>query len=122
MDTLKSKSDYPIGKIVDLLVRLGVLFLIIGWCINILRPFVLILIWAAVIAIAIFPLHRFLAEKLRLKRILAAILLTLVMLSILILPALMVMKSLGYEMNNLKEQYQAGQSIIPMPGPSTENW
>ena len=52
---------YSVGKIVDLLVRLGLLFLLLGWCISILRPFVLILIWAAVIAIALVPLHQFLA-------------------------------------------------------------
>ena len=122
MEKPTTHNDYPIGKIVDLLVRLGVLLLLLGWCVNILRPFVLIIIWAAVIAIAIYPMHQFLANKLRLRKILSAILLTLVLLSVLILPAFLLAQSLAMELDHLRGLYQSGQPVIPMPGPSTEKW
>ena len=33
-------------KLVDIIIRLGVLLFLVGWCFTILSPFVLILIWA----------------------------------------------------------------------------
>ena len=56
------------------------------------------------------------------KRVLSSILITVIMLSILMVPAFLVVKSVGVELNLLREQYQAGQPIIPMPGPSTAEW
>ena len=50
-----NSGSYKFEKIVDTLIRLGVLSLILMWCLDILKPFILILVWAIVIAVAIYP-------------------------------------------------------------------
>src|SRR5436189_4251884 len=122
MELKKQSATLSFEKIVDVVIRLGVLLFLLGWCIDILRPFVLILIWSAVIAIAISPLHNFFMKKLRMKKTLAAIILTLIMVSILIVPSWLVSQSLFGEVSELRANYKEGQSIIPPPGPSTADW
>ena len=50
-------NSFNFEKIADTIIRLGVLFLLIGWCYDILKPFVLIIIWAIVIAVALSPVY-----------------------------------------------------------------
>ena len=115
-------SNLNFEKIVDVIIRLAVLFFLLGWCFAILRPFILILIWAGVIAIAIYPLYTFFIRLFRNRRTLAAVVLTLLMLSILIIPSLMVTKSVYSEVSHLRLLNKDGQLLIPPPGPSTESW
>ena len=41
-------SSFEIEKIVDTLIRLGLLFLLIGLCISFIMPFGLVLIWGEI--------------------------------------------------------------------------
>jgi len=81
MEPIKTNSSsYNFEKIVDIIIRLGVLAVLLMWCFDILKPFVLILIWAVVIAIAIFPVYSFLSKIFRGKKIIAVLVLILLML------------------------------------------
>jgi predicted PurR-regulated permease PerM len=117
-----NSSSYNFDKIVDTLIRLGVLAMLLMWCFDILKPFVLILIWAVVIAIAIYPVHKFLIKIFRGRKILAVIVLTLFMLSIIIVPSGMIMYSLYEGINHFRELFNAGEPLIPPPGGNTANW
>jgi predicted PurR-regulated permease PerM len=114
-------SSTNFKRLVDTLIRLAVLFFLIGWCILILKPFFLVLIWAAVIAIAINPLYGFLVRVFK-RKALAAVLLTLFMLSLLIIPSWLVTQSLFKEVRHLRQLNQQGQLAIPPPGENTANW
>src|SRR5688572_25026638 len=109
-------------KLVDTLVRLAVLFFLLGWCFTILRPFVLILIWAAVIAIAIYPLYSLFIKIFRSRKTLAAVMLTVLLLSILIIPSWLVTHSVFEEVSHLRELNKQGQLVIPPPGEKTATW
>lgn len=109
-------------KIVDILIRLGVLFLLITWCFDILNPFKLIMIWAFVIAIAIYPVYLSFVKILYGKRIVTIVLLILFMLSVIIVPSFLVTKSLFEGVNHVREVYEKGEHLIPPPGKNTANW
>lgn len=54
MEEQQSNSEEnQFEKITDIIIRLGALAIILFWCFAILQSFILILIWAIVIAIAI---------------------------------------------------------------------
>ena len=38
-------------------VQIGLLFLMAAWCLKIITPFIGIVAWAAIIAVAVYPLH-----------------------------------------------------------------
>ena len=109
-------------KIVDLIIRIGVLMLLLFWCFDILKPFILILIWAVVIAIVVYPIHTVFVKIFRGRSVLAIIVLTALLLSIIIIPSALVSYSLYEGVNHFKEVYQSGQPLIPAPGESTKDW
>lgn len=113
---------YNFEKIVDTLIRLGVLSLLLMWCLDILRPFILILVWAIVIAIAIYPIYTILVKVFRGRKIIAAIVLTSILLSLILIPSGMVLYSLYEGINHFRELFSTGQPLIPPPGGSTANW
>src|SRR6187431_2169433 len=115
-------SSIKFEKIADLLIRLGVLFLLIGWCYDILKPFVLIIVWAIVIAVALSPVYESMVRIFGGKKVLATVLLALAVISILVVPSILVTKSLYDEIHNFTETYQASQSLIPPPGENTKDW
>jgi predicted PurR-regulated permease PerM len=44
--------------------RLGALLLAVYWCYRILEPFIPLVLWGAIFAVATYPLHLRLAERL----------------------------------------------------------
>lgn len=117
-----NSGSYKFEKIVDTLIRLGVLSLILMWCLDILKPFILILVWAIVIAVAIYPVHAFFSKIFKGRNILSSIVLISIMLSLILIPSGLIMYSLYEGINHFRELFDSGQPLIPPPGGSTANW
>lgn len=117
-----SNQTIRFEKLVDTLIRLGVLFFLLGWCFTILRPFILVLIWSAVIAIATYPLYTLFIKLFRGRKTVAAVVLTVLFLLILILPSWLVTKSVFEEVSHLRELNKQGELVIPPPGENTATW
>ncbi len=117
-----NSSAYNFEKIVDIIIRLAILFLLVGWCLDILNPFILILIWSAVIAIAIYPLQMTISKWFGGRKTLAAIVLTIVMVSLLLIPGIIVTGSLFDGIHKVKELYAEGKLVVPAPGERVANW
>ena len=66
MEEQQSNSEEnQFEKITDIIIRLGALAIILFWCFAILQPFILILIWAIVIAIAMYPVYKLFVKLMR---------------------------------------------------------
>src|SRR6266566_99705 len=63
-------------QIIHLSIQMLALAFLIIWCFQILAPFVTPVIWAAILAVALFPMHQKLKRLLKGKGVLAAILMT----------------------------------------------
>lgn len=118
----ESPQTFNIEKIVDLIIKLGILVLLITWCIDILKPFLLLLVWGSVIAIAIQPVHNAFVKLFRGRKTPATILLMVILLSMLIIPSYFIAASFTDGVRNLKNMYDEGRPIIPPPGDLTANW
>jgi predicted PurR-regulated permease PerM len=117
-----NSSNYNFEKIADILIRLGVLFLLIGWCYDILKPFVLIIIWAIVIAIALNPLYERTIKLFKGKKTLATIFFTTILLSFFVIPSFLVSRSMYDEIHNHSISFKKGDHLIPPPDESTKEW
>ena len=71
-------------------IRIGLVVLWVGWCFQILRPFVIPIIWGMIIAVAIYPIYGHLRTLLKDSTRVAAILMTVGMLVILVWPAVLI--------------------------------
>ncbi|SHH25318.1 Predicted PurR-regulated permease PerM [Chryseolinea serpens] len=114
MDNTSAKRD--IKYIVQILLELGVLAFILGWCFIILSPFIFPIIWGLVISITVYPMFAKLKTKLGGRGKLASTLITIVFLAILLVPTFMLSGSLIDGVRELKAMIDEGRSPIPPPG------
>jgi len=107
---------------IETAIQIGVLILLVGWCIRIVLPFVVPVIWAIVIAVAVHPVHQRLVRALAGNSALAAALLTLLGLAILIVPAVSVSGSAIESGTTLAKALASGELNIPPPPDSVATW
>jgi len=103
-------------------VHIGVLFLLLASCFLILRPFVLVIAWGAIIAIAVYPGFRNLQAICGGKRILASVLATILLLALLILPVVVLGGSLVDGVQVFAARVREGTALVPPPPPGVERW
>ncbi len=85
MHTEKPSKDY-IQRALEVSINIALAALLVTACLQILRPFIPLIAWGIVIAIAVYPAYRKLQRLLGGRGTLAAVLGTLLFLAILIVP------------------------------------
>ena len=110
------------SKVIDLIIRIGALFLLLGWCFKILEPFVTPIVWAIVMAIALEPLFKFFKRRLGNRNTLPAIIVTALLLAVLIVPSVSLMIAAGGGLKNLAMQVKEGNLQIPPPPESVKSY
>ena len=107
---------------IETTIQVGVLILLVGWCIRIVLPFVVPVIWAIVIAVAVYPVHQRLVRALTGHSGLSAALLTLLGLAILIVPTVSVSGSAIESGTTLAQALASGELNVPPPPDSVATW
>src|SRR3981081_318664 len=72
---------------VELAIRIGALGLVLYWTLILVLPFITIVIWSAVLSIALYPAFEWMALRLGGRRRLTAVLITILSLLVVIGPA-----------------------------------
>ncbi len=111
-----------ITKAVEVVIRISVLILVVGWCFLIMAPFLSLIIWAVIIAIANYPIFSFLKKKFGDRGKLAAILITVSFLLLILLPSFLLADSLFEGIQHLRTIYQSGDFSIPPPDERVKSW
>jgi predicted PurR-regulated permease PerM len=105
----------PGDEIVQLVIRLGLLAVLIFWTLVLIRPFVPILAWSVVLAVALNPVFQFLSKALGGRPKLAATILTVINLAIVIGPATWLGLGAVDGIKDLAGQLSAGEVAVPSP-------
>jgi predicted PurR-regulated permease PerM len=107
-------------EIIQLAIRIGLLALLVYWSFVLVRPFVPILVWSVVLAVALYPFFTWLSKHLGDRPRTAAILITLVNLSIVLGPVAWLGIGLIDGLRSISEQLGAGSLSIPSPPRASE--
>ena len=118
---LQSTTDFTQNTI-EAAIRLGLLMLLAAWCFMIIYPFIQLIMWGVIIAVAIYPLFIKLKSVLGGRNKLAAVIYTLLALAFLITPAMMISNSVIESTQILSEKYEQGQLHIPPPKENVKEW
>jgi len=110
------------NSVYDTTIRLFILILIVAWCLMILYPFVSIILWSLILALAMHPLHSILAKKMGGRPKLASFIIIFSILVIIILPTGLLIGSLVEEVKELKVSYDKGTLTIPPPTEKVKEW
>ena len=108
--------------LLDVLIRAGLIFALVALCYRIFSPFLTLLVWALILAVAMYPLHQALTRRIGGKQGLAATLLVLLGVALIVVPTAVLVSSLGDSVKQFVEAVQTNALQIPAPRPGVEDW
>ena len=109
-------------RTIDTAIRIGLLALLVYWCILIFKPFLIPVLWAIIIAVAIHPLYVKFESLLGGKRKLALSLFTIIALAILIIPSILLASSMVDAVQHIAKQLEDGTLRVPPPPDNVAGW
>jgi predicted PurR-regulated permease PerM len=110
------------SRVLDVLIRAGLILAMVTLCYKFFAPFLPITVWALILAVTLYPLHQFIAQKLGNRQGLASVLLVVLGFALLVAPTAVLMNSLGDSVKQLIADVQANTLDIPAPRDSVANW
>ncbi|WP_373479941.1 AI-2E family transporter [Geminocystis sp.] len=105
------------SKLINTIIRFFVIGFLLAWCFILIRPFIIIILWAVVLAIALFPVFEWLKNRLGGRRKLSAIILALVGIGIILGPVSIIATVLFHNAQTIVDGIEAGTLVIPPPSP-----
>lgn len=107
---------------IDTAIQLCLLALVIVWCLLILYPFFRIMLWSFVLAMVLLPLHQTLSKKFENRSKWAFILSVILIITIVMLPAWLLIETLIQDVRNLIQLYKTGELVLPAPAQKVKEW
>ena len=98
-------SDHQARPIVDTYLRLILLSLLLFWCLSLIMPFLHVMVWSIILAMAMSPLYNSLLPRFKNKKVLTAAFLVLIGLAIIIIPSLLFVESIIEGVRELKGRF-----------------
>jgi predicted PurR-regulated permease PerM len=122
MDRDIAEKQKVITYSVDVYIMLGLITLFAYFSLKFISPFVAILAWAAILAIALHPLFEKLREAVGGRHGLAATIIAVTGLVILIITSILIAKSMVGTLGDLAQSLRNDTFAIPAPAESVRGW
>ncbi len=117
-----ASSESPVRTAIEITVRLGVIALIVLWCLQIVAPFIGIVIWAMIIAVAVDAPFDRLCDWMGGRRRTAAVAAVSVVLVIIAVPMIMLSETMVSGAQRFSKSLAAGELHVPPPPPEVAEW
>jgi len=117
-----TNNSNTIRTAVDIAIKLGILFLLLAWCFQIMSPFISIVFWGLIIAVTLFPLYNKLSKNMGDKKKLAAVIISLIMLSIIIVPSVIFTESMVQGVQAYTQEFDREDLEVPPPDKKVAEW
>lgn len=118
----QASATSPAQNWADIAVRLALVALLILWSLALLRPFTGILVWTAIISVAMHPVYLWVKRALGDRPVIAAFLISLLLLGVIVGPVSAIGASLVASLSDLSKQIIEDGLTIPPPPASIAEW
>jgi predicted PurR-regulated permease PerM len=126
MSTLHDPDPEFEGRVsallLDVFIRAGLVLALAMLCFQVFSPFLSLMTWALILAVALYPLHQSVAAKIGGRQGLAATLLVLLGIVVVIVPTAALMNSLGDSVHGLINDVQNNTLQVPPPREGVATW
>ncbi|MCA6421908.1 MAG: AI-2E family transporter [Flavobacterium sp.] len=119
---MKTTNQLNSKQIFEIILQLGIVFLVLAFCAKLLSPFVMPILWAIIFAIILFPIFNFLQKKLKGRKSLASFLIISIILVILFVPAFYFFSAVTSNILDLKTQIETNTLKIHAPTQNIKDW
>jgi predicted PurR-regulated permease PerM len=110
------------SMLLDVLIRAGLLFALVVLCYRIFAPFLTLMVWALILAVALYPLHQMLARRIGGRQGLAATLIALAGVALIVAPTAALMTSVADSVQDYVHAVQNNTLEVPPPRPGVAEW
>ena len=117
-----SGRDSGTPRALDEFINVALVVLLSGACFIILRPFLLLILWGIIIAIAAYPSYDRLRKWLGGRGGLAAVVCTGLLLAVFIVPIVVLTSSMSDGLHRLAYNLTQGTPLVPPPPARIETW
>jgi predicted PurR-regulated permease PerM len=111
-----------VNRAVEVSIHVGLLILLVTACLLILYPFIPLVTWGIIIAVAAHPGFQKLQRLLNGRAALAGVVFTLILLAVVIVPAIFLGQSVVEGAHAASVKFRSGASLIPPPPSNIEGW
>jgi len=109
-------------RAVETSIRIGLIALLVIWCFQIVRPFIQLILWGIILAIAVHPAYLRLCRVMGGRERLSAIVLVVGSILLLTVPSVLITTSLVESTTELAVDLHEGEIKIPPPPASVADW
>jgi len=110
------------ARLLDVFIRSGLVLAMTMLCYKIFAPFLPLMLWALILAVTMYPIHRQIARRLGGRQGLAATLLILIGIVLIVAPTSVLLSSLGDSTFALINNVKNNTLQIPAPSPDVADW
>jgi len=122
-----SQPDHEFGRwisssLLDVLIRAGFIGVLAALCYVVFAPFLTLMVWALILAVTLYPLHRALARTVGGKQGVAATIVVIGGILLIIGPTALLVNSFGTTVHDLVGAVQHNTLEIPAPREGIKEW
>ena len=110
------------SRLLDVLIRAGLVLALVMLCYRVFAPFLVLMVWALILAITLYPLHQWLAARMGGRTGWAATLISLLGVALIVAPTALLLGSLGDSVHRVIDGVQQNTLQIPPPRPGVAAW
>ena len=119
MDTSDQKFQ---DNMMSSYIQIAAVTIIVFWCFTIMSPFIGMVLWALIIAVALHPLHLSLTAKIGNRAKLSATIFVLLGMTILVLPTILLAESSVTGLRAIAAGLESGSIVVAPPDESVADW
>ena len=119
---LSFDQDRLTKTLIEFAIQLAILAILIYWTLVLTRPFITIVIWSAVLTVALYPAFDWIAVRLGNRRRLAAVMITIISLLVVIGPATWLALDLIESLRSMAERLDLSAITLPPPPKTVKDW
>lgn len=121
MEVMDSSKIFT-KNVIEAAIKISILGVLVVWTFQLIKPFMIPVIWGMILAVAVEPFIARVAKMLGGRRSLAAVLFVLVVIATLVIPSVFLVMSSVDAVQSLAEQMQNKTLVIPPPPAKVADW
>src|SRR6478752_1894093 len=110
------------ASFLEALIRAGLLLALVLICYKVFSPFLIMMVWALILAVTLYPLHQVIARKFGDRQGRASTVMVIIGFILIVTPTAVLTNSLGDSVQGLIKDVQANTLEIPAPRESVAQW
>jgi predicted PurR-regulated permease PerM len=122
LTTQEPESERRPSRLLDVLIRAGLIAVLAVLCYRVFSPFLNLMVWSVILAVTMYPLHQMLARRVWGKQWLASTILVVVGILLIVIPSALLTNSFADSVRGFVGAVQDGTLQIPAPAAGVENW